>query len=716
MRRAAESVFGSLSSYRIGIDTYDQDKLGLGPLMIQQAGSGESAWAGPFSPAVVRPFEFSTSMSVAYPWAIQWSNTIDWIFLADVSTAAATRKIGYATFNRTTGVLSLVGFITITPPSGTNHTVRGLRMTYDKHTAGPVAVSGTAVTGTSTTWQTDRACVGNRIGFGSTDPTQISTWYEISAIGSDTSITLTSSAGTISAGTAYVIEDLRAVVVSTAATATNGGLFIAKGLRVEAFSAAGTTIAAATTVDNIRATYWLKDAATETNTTANGCGIESSGTLASKMVWVGNGTTTQQLFKYNIRAALTLTSGADTSAFRYATAVSATLTGTASQANNGRCATLGHGPGSGSECYYFTTTTRVYRTKALSTVTTGDTTFISGGDVMTEVPPGGTATFGASSLMNSIEYASAIDKLIIAVNATTTPFRSYVTAYNTAGSQFDRVFGLDNRQIDQGTADSGLAPTPSMTGAAYSLWSEGGVLYIATIGATAILNRVYAIPLSADWEYSATTTSYVLSPRIACDQADRFRRAWVNDVSAVGGATGKNLGLSTEAWRVSYRTSGISDNSGSWTLLNATGDMAGAAGAAYVQFKLEFRTFGSTHIATRICNVGVAYDDTNTDSHYQFSATQSSAASKQFAWRFSTAFGGTVPTLRIRLYDAVTGSLLVDDNSASPTGTWEKSTNDGSTYGSYNTTDKANDTTYIRFTPLSLADSIKVSAVLTLNA
>lgn len=60
------------------------------------------------------------------------------------------------------------------------------------------------------------------------------------------------------------------------------------------------------------------------------------------------------------------------------------------------------------------------------------------------------------------------------------------------------------------------------------------------------------------------------------------------------------------------------------------------------------------------------------------------------------------------------GSLLVTDNTTSPTGTWEKST-DGTTWGSYNSTDRGNDTTYIRYTPASIADNVVARPLLTLN-
>jgi hypothetical protein len=113
--------------------------------------------------------------------------------------------------------------------------------------------------------------------------------------------------------------------------------------------------------------------------------------------------------------------------------------------------------------------------------------------------------------------------------------------------------------------------------------------------------------------------------------------------------------------------------------------------------------------------VCVVYEDNTTDSHFQPSVGFSSTTNKQFAWRFSTAFGGTVPTLKVQLFDAVSGALLVTDDTATPTGTFEKSTNDGSSWGAYNTTDKGNDTTYIRYTPAALGDDVKVRALLTLN-
>lgn len=171
--------------------------------------------------------------------------------------------------------------------------------------------------------------------------------------------------------------------------------------------------------------------------------------------------------------------------------------------------------------------------------------------------------------------------------------------------------------------------------------------------------------------------------------------------------------MSTDPIRIYYRTIGIDDDSGTWEIVDQTGDLSEALPGSEIQFAIEFRTIGTTCIPNRVYNLCCTYEDNTTDSHYQPSVAQSSIATKTFAWRFSTAFGGTVPRLRIKLYHAVSGAELDSDDSVTQTGTWEKSTDGGSNWVTYDTTDKTNDTTYIRFVPESLGDDIKVRALLT---
>lgn len=713
---AAELRFGLQSSYQYGTGLYDQNSLGLGPLMIQATGSDFSTklWAGPLPVSIVRPMEYSTAIAAAYPWAMRWSDDIDWIFFADNATAAATRRILKGSYDRRDGSFGLDGYITLGFPTVTVFTVRGFRMTYDLHNTGTVAVQLRSVTGYNTEFLSG-ICSGNRIGFGSTIPSQIAEWYDVSGAGSNTFLTLTTPVtGTYASGTPYVIEDLRAVTIATNATAANGGVFVTKGLRPEIFTPGGTIIRSGTTIDNLQATYHLIDNNTVLNTTALGGALEEKTSNLNQNLYVLDGTTNPFLYKYNIRAPLTsIVAGRSISTFILKTAQPGVLAGTASQANNGRLANPLHGPGAGINCLYFTTTTRIYRTVELPLITSGSSAWIA--DAAVEIPPGGANTFTASSLMNSIEFSSAIDKFIIPVNSTTTPFRSYVTDFYTDSSQFDRNFGADLRQIEQSTADSSITLTPSFVGGPYSVWSEGGLAYMATVGTTAATNKVVAIPLSADWEYANTTNSRIITPAISTPNNSKFIRAYVSKAEILGGRSGKNLGLPTEPFRMYYRTAGITDDSGAWTLLEDYSDLSGVGAAPSIQFMFEFRTIGPIGVPARLYSVTVLYEDLSTLSNYQPSVANSNITSKYFAWRFATAFGGTVPTLRVRLYDAVTNGLLFDDDSVTQAGTWEKSTDGGSNWVAYDSLDKTNETTYLRVQPASLGDNIKVSAVLTLN-
>jgi hypothetical protein len=701
--RAVEHMFtGTTTPYT----SYDSTKTVLGKWIQQKTGAlSTDKFAGPFAVSLVRPMEQSTAIPAMYPHVVDVGNNTHWIFLADGLAAAATRRIILYTYNTSTQVWSWRGFITLTYPTATNHTIRGLRVQRHTYSTGTVAVSGTAVTGSSTAWQTARYAVGARIGFGSTNPNSITTWYYISAIGSDTGITLSGSAGTISAGSAYVIEELRVYTSTTNATTTNGGLFVAKGVNFDDFQSAGTTISAAVSTDNVKAVYWLADASTETNLAAGG--LVFSGTAAtdtSHIMYVSDGASTSlKLYKYDGRAALTVASGKSTNAFVLATGA-ATVTGNLSQTNAIAMATTSHGPGSGSACIYGATATRIYRVLE-SAITSASTTFVA--DAMTEIPPGGSNTYGTSASMTAVIYAGDIDRFIITAGANQ---RLYVTVYQTSASQFDRVFSCNNAQLDQSTADANLYGYPHMA-AQLTAWVENGIAYFCRVSTAATLNQLYAVPLCCDWDYAGNTIKQrLVTPSLSTTGALNFKRLSVQHLEYYGNSV---HGLSPEPFRAYYRISGISDDSGSWSQIADSGDLSGVGASDAIQFMLDFRVIGLTGTPARIYGILCSYEDASTDSHYQPSMKHSNRTSKIFAWRFATAFGGTVPTLTIRLYNGVTGSLLLTDTTAtSASGTFEKTTNDGGAWGSYNTTDKGNEVTYVRYTPTSFGDNITVVAVL----
>ncbi len=634
MTKLASEISARLST--TPISSYDSTKWNMGSLLRQYTGaSAEDNYISTQQTIVARPFEESVSLAVMYPHAITISDTIDWVFLVqNLATAVATRAIILYEYNKVLNTYNWKGFITVTLPTATAHTIRGFRVARYLHTTGTVEVSGTSVTGTSTQFTSERIAVGARIGFGSTDPNAITTWYTISAIGSNTGITLSSTAGTIPSGTPYVIEELRPMLDTTNATLANGGVFVAKGVNFSDFTPAGTTIpASAAGVDNLKLVYKLSDAATTTIQVASGLMIDEEISKTEHYIYVINGTTSLTCYKMNVRAAGTITSGQMllTGSDLVVTGAQV-VTGTNSQTNNGRLETTLHGPGAGIKSLYFVTTNRIYRCN-VSDITAGNTSWIT--DSRTEVPPGNINTFPALNTLSSIEYVASADVFLIP----TTTGRLYITKFpTTSGDEFNYVTGI-NMYLNDSSLSDGDAPTDPLNflATAFSLWSQNGVCHIARQGTTALLMRLTNIPIAVHSEWAGVTNQRLISPEVFTPNNYRFSKVCISNVSTVGISPFK---IPTESYKLYYRTSGISDNSGAWTLLNQAGDISVITTANSIQFMIEFDVISmGVGVPARILGITVTYDDLTTDFHYLPSADLSNKTTKTFAWKHSVALG-----------------------------------------------------------------------------
>jgi hypothetical protein len=674
MKVAVEQVFnGSLSQVAIG-GAYDATKINRGK-HTGQFNLGANAvdkFVGPAPVGVANFGESSLAIPSQFVHPIKITDDLYWIFGSDVATAAATRRVQLWTFVPSTNTYNFQGAIIVTFPTATVHTVRGIRAILENYTTGTVGVSGTAVTGSGTAW-TVGLSVGSRIGFGSTDPTQITTWYEISAIGSDTSITLTGSAGTISSGTPYVIQDLMVVQATTNATVTNGGLFVVKGLRYENFQNPATTISAATTVDKIRACYWLKDAATVTNTVIGGCALGDRDSFTQQYVYATNGAATSLvIYRYNIRAPLTVSAGAATlTGTDMVITGTQAVTGNLSQNNNGRVGTLNHGAGSGVASLYLFTASRILRVP-IASVTTGSTTFVA--DSMSEVPPGGTNTNlpVGSTVFFGIDIAGSLDKIVIATAGALTN-SLYITDYYTGGQAFDRRASCGTGQLVSSLRDLDSPVFIHYTGSASPfVWVEDGWLFfIYSQSVTTNLNAVSAYPLAADLEFQADVNNRIICPKITLGATPaKLYRVLVNCVENLGDNT---MGIAPDMYKVQVRTSGIDDNTGSWTDVAQDGDLTGLGTPANIQFAFQFRTAGAMMLPARILSLALLYEtDDALPSQYRWNNGDFNAGNGTFAWIQTVLFGGSLTTHTINIYRADTDALVLTQASTGTTnGTFE---------------------------------------------
>jgi hypothetical protein len=809
MRTAVEHHFTGLTAGftgglpPVGVTAgYDSTKTLISSLLRQTTGSNfEDKYISAKPSAIVNIPEVFTSGSQFMPFVYKWSDNIYWIFTASNATAAVTRTIALTEFNASNSTLTYKGFITL---SGTtiagNKTVRSLRAMVYKHTTGTVSTSGssTTISGSGTGFTDERIAVGARIGFGTTDPTAVTTWYEITAITDNTTLTINAPV-TLSGGTSYVIEEIRIALACTNATLINGGIHYIKGLNYSTFASGGTTISEATTVDNIRASYLLTDAringahtqtftvtiaspgvftvnthglrngdvviltttgalptgltpattayfvvnaATNTfqlSATLNGTAINTSGsqsgthtvhshaknvsaTLAlddeisktdHRIYLVSTYTTSASITEYNLRAALTvgamgslpnLASGTSSSAYTISTTTQA-VTGTPSQVNSGRIFTVNHGSASGIKSLYFVTTTRVYRVPDAN-ITDASVNWLE--DAMIEVPPGGAVTYSALSTMNQVDYSATIDRLF--VTNTGGRLGTYITPYVTDGSQFEKLIGANLSRLKLTTTPSG-ASDGLFPQAAITLWTEEGWMFVIPSVVTSGQNWLYVFPFGADAYYNSTSNQHIITPKLATTGATKLYHVYVDHQEYAGDY---GLGFPVESYKLWYRTTGIDDNSGAWTAVPVGADLESAAPDDYIQFKIAFDILGEICVPTRIYSIAATYEDSSQDSHYQPSLSKSSAASKIFAWQQVSSWGGTIPNLRIRLYDATTNNEILNDTvTASSYGNWQYSSNAGVTWANWSSSaDAVNN--YIRYTGTTFGYSgVTVRALLT---
>lgn len=787
MKVAIEHVFtGSTST-----GSYDPTKTMIGTQFRQYTGVNPGDKYVSIVPPLLSNNVEITLQSLWMPHVYQWSDNIWWVFSASNATAAATRNISLHEYNVSAHTLTWKGMVTL---SGTTipgaKLIRGFRSFVTKHTTGTVSTSGTStsILGNSTTFQTERIAVGARIGFETTDPTLVSTWYDITAIASDTGLTINMPV-TLAGGTSYVIEEIRLAIGVTNASLYLGGVHLIKGLNYGIFTSGGTVIPEATTVDNIRASYLLRDKVAQTCTisiatpgvvtcndhgfvagdlvsfsttgtlptgatanttfyviatgltagafqfsaTLNGAAVNTTvsqagtHTLWSGLLNIGMGVcnddfvsntqqdlyflnndnaTTTRIHKFNLRASLTTVAGISVSAWSLKTLGVATV-GTVQQVGNGRIFAVNHGAASGIKSLYFVTATRVYRCK-VADITEAGGSWLS--DYMLENPPG-TLTTNLAAPFLQVDYSSALDRILI---STTLAGRNgiYVTTYDTSNPQFEKMFGQITNRTKILATDAN-APDAFFNPSSMTMWTEGGILFAMPTIATTGLNWLGILYIKADGLYAGTTGERVITPKLATTGASELYRVYASTNQHVGGYA---LGYMPEPIRIYYRITGIDDDTGAWTEV-VNGDLSTAVPGDFIQFMVYFDILGEFCIPRKLYSIACVYEDGSTelqDSHYLASADLSDKTTKTFAWKHAVLFSSAVPRLRIRLYNAITNGILDDDDSVTQTGSWQKSTDGGSTWGAYDTVDKTNELTFIKFTPASIPDNIQVRALLTL--
>lgn len=331
-------------------------------------------------------------------------------------------------------------------------------------------------------------------------------------------------------------------------------------------------------------------------------------------------------------------------------------------------------------------------------------TIIGEDDYITDIPPLGATIQQAVNNFSGLAYDPFNDYFIIVTNGS---FRDYRAIYKP-GQPLERFWGIVN--FETNPLASGSLPAVAATMLTARVGYADRTLIVPRQGLTAAAATAQQLLLLEVGAQGA----YVITKEILTPNATAFYRVYTSEKRGGSGSYSK------ERYDIYYRTTGISDNSGSWTIINDEASLYNVTAASSIQFKIVFDILNWTCISPEITSLGLTWEDSVTsDSHYQPSVGKSSVSGKQFAWKFATPFalsGGTIPNLRVRLYDAVSGVMQCDDNTDTnpAAGSFQITTNDGANWINWTNADKGNETTYLRYTPASTANNIVIKAVLTL--
>jgi hypothetical protein len=705
-------------------DVYDSKFTILGQYMQQKNGA-----VHPLHPTALRFLEagiVDPNFDGWHPWAIDVGNDTHWVFFTENKTTDNTNKVLLTIHNTATNEWQVQGWLNCTWPSAAStQTCRGFAVYRYLHTSGRIMyndAASTTVYGNTTTWSDSRIAAGARIGFGSKDPAQIKHWYEISAITDNTTLTLTAATlNGIPPHSEYVIEELR-IYNTRGSGATVAGLFVAKGINFFDFKSDGSvTIASATTTDNLKRCYWLADASTVQNTFGAGLCLSDTWTDTEQYCYIPDAATnSMRIYKHNVRAAISaLSSGKQGSPFAsYICRTNTTAAGSnlVTDRNVWTIATTNHGPAAGEEAIYGAHASGSYASCIpTKNIVDGATNVITG--FFRENLPTGTGGLSTGSAVYGLDYDATLDRFVLSASSS----GIYSFKFVTDGRPYEKRMLVDHKHVDKRATGVYAPPTPStrISGEQVTLHTLNGMLYTnkyftSATTATVLNSIAHVVPIGIDWDspISSKYQNKLVSPEILTPRCRKFNFVSILHSTKAGSNA---LGFPTAPYKVYYRTAGISDDTGGWNLLSADGNLNGVGAASSIQFMFMFKTIDVFAIPAKIYGVQCSYEEEGTDIHFQPSVNFSNKNTKTFAWKFATAFDGSVtPTLTVKIYESVTGVLLLKDTTtASLFGTFQKSINGGQSWISYNVNNKTNEKTYIRYVTTALADNLKVKVVLT---
>ena len=587
----------------INTSGYNPNKLNLGPLIRKY--TGEKHYDNFVGPKKV----YHIPLDYIGNWTdlirvFEYNDDFNYVLVYYSSSAGQIRQLYLFKHFKKIDEFLYVGRLDLNLSPTSNMTVYGgpLAELY-YHNNGTVSVSGTSVTGVNTSWVSDRIAVGARIGFGSTEARFITTWYDITAINSNTSITINASAGTINSNTPYVIEELRIMASSrqTVSPFNQAGLYVAKGLHFGLFRInLGNSIPMATTVDNQRAVYRLTHPTTPPNDMY--IGSDEKYTNTTHFVYGNNyiASRTNRFYKFNVRASLTdLVAGTSTIAALAMTAIVST------QNSQTYFLSRVHTPKSGP---YANRNIMITVDSAWNYIVDVDKIKNNATDIyldkMKFMRQGGEnyAILESRTTPDQNCYDNNLDLYFATVNR-----QSFL--YRFEGLINIGITDKYSSNIAGSSHESPIYKFP-LNGDYNYVWnlpiyqnSDEGLHYF-NVHLQGRKNSVLIWPQYAEACIAELTKNRLVLPKLSTMNATLYKKVYVqNSLNLYDEA----YGIRPDPYKIYVRTMGIDDDSGKWTLIE-NNDMSAVQPSDNIQFMFEFKIMKKIMVFARLYSLSLSYE------------------------------------------------------------------------------------------------------------
>jgi hypothetical protein len=701
--------------------SYNTASLLLGNL-IRKTTDGDTDYIRPMKITPNRVFDYY-GVDFRYVDCFPYSDDVD--YLVSVYNSAATQTtltVKLAKFDKRTEEWTNCGRLFILAPTGSAATrnATAVHAKLYRYSTGTVEVNGISVTGSGTAWETNRIFQGSRIGFGTTSSAAVTTWYEIATVPTNTNFELQNNTTNFAPGTPYVIEELKISVPNTYGTnAALNGIALIQGVHEGTFSFSGTTILPAggpagtgSYIDRTRSFVRLAESRDTLLLRSPGPAIfnRSINTTSSinDYLYVFNqpGGNNIQIARFNLGTPITnVQTGSSFTQFEFITATGSGALVTA-PSRFAFFAKPSHGPGSGSNDIYFVSSARLNRTK-LSEIYSGSTSIVT--DNWFEIPPMGPGNYAVFNSVNQC-YVPMLDKFFL-VGAQAIPYNSCaIYDYNVYGKEIERRVLLNSNVVNSTTSRPYKNFIYTTHGSAPFSETSNGMLYL-TIGTANTQNIWLNIPIGADYKYAPQTKQWAVFPKLIVPSNKKFKSSLIKYSNAM---SSEEMSFPPERVYIFYRTSGIDDDSGSWTRLPDNGDMSNITATEQIQLAVAWDVMGTFALYPPVYGVTLVYENDSQISQYIPSLSLTDVTNKRFVWRQAQLFITTnIPVLNIKLYNSETGNLITEDTTALQShGVFQYSANSGSTWNTWDNNQNVLNN-YIRYTANNLPANTLINAVIT---